>query len=214
MSDQITLKADKRDSAGTQVAKKLRRAGIVPGVVYGGRQDSYPIQVNAIEFRDILRKSASENILVNLEIAGAKEKSKLALIQQVQHDPLTGAFLHVDFNAVRDDQVIHATVPIELHGEPIGVKHGGLLDHQLHSMEVECLPADLPERLVFDVAELDVGKALHVGEVEYPKGVAPSLHEGVVIAIVSETRAAKSEGSVGGEDGGEGEAGADAEGGE
>ncbi len=213
MSDHVTLEADKREDAGTQVAKKLRRQGIVPAVVYGGKQDCYPIQVNAIRFRDILKSSASEQILVNLQIAGAKEKDKLALIQQVQHHPLTGDVLHIDFNAVQEDVHIHASVPIELTGEPVGVKHGGILDHQLHQVEVSCLPADLPSMLSFDVSNLDINDALHVGEVSFPEGVEPGADGGVVIAIVSESSAAKSEGEEE-EAAAEAEAAADAEGAE
>ena len=91
------------------------------------------IQVKESKFSDIFRKQSSANFLVNLEIEGAEEKSKLAFVQDVQRNPLTDGFVHIDFRAVLDDEIISATVPIHLEGESIGVKSGGLLEHLLHS---------------------------------------------------------------------------------
>jgi large subunit ribosomal protein L25 len=186
MSQHLTLAASKRDGAGTQIAKKLRAQGIVPAVVYGGQQDNYPIQVDAIAFRDVLKASASEHVLVNLQISGAKEKDKLALIQHVQHHPITGKVIHIDFNAVNEDQEIHSKVPVELHGDPIGVSHGGLLEQMIYEFEVKCLPKDLPEMIKAEVSGLDVGDALHVSDIVFPEGVAAGVDGEVVVALVSD----------------------------
>ncbi len=199
MADQVTLKAEKREGVGSAAVGRLRRSGKIPGVVYGATQQSYPIQVNAKELGDLLRHSASEQILVNLQIEGAKEADKLALIQSVQHAPLTGGILHVDFNAVAEDREIHARVPVELTGEAKGIKLGGILDTLLHDLEVRCLPKDLPEALRFDVSDLGIGESLHIGDASFPDGVTPVLEPGVLIAIVNETRAARSEGAGDGE---------------
>ena len=102
MADQINLPAEKRESMGTTSVGRLRRDGKIPGVVYGASQDNYAIQLSDKAFRDILRNSASEQILVNLQIEGAKEANKLELIQEVQYHPLNGQILHFDFNAVND----------------------------------------------------------------------------------------------------------------
>jgi len=214
MADQINLKAEKRDAIGSAAVGRLRRAGLIPGVVYGASQDNYAVQINSKAFEDILRHSASEQILVNLQIEGAKESDKLALIQSVQHNSLSGKILHVDFNAVSEENEIHARVPVELTGEAIGIKQGGILDTLLHDIEVHCLPRDLPSMLSFDVSALDIGDSLSIGGVEFPEGVSTSLDDSVLIAIVNETRAALSEetadeeadGTADGEDGdGEGE---------
>lgn len=197
MSEHLTLAATKRQGAGTQIAKKLRRQGIIPAVVYGGHQDTYPIQVNAVAFRNLLKKSASENVLINLEIEGAKEKTKLALIQSVQHNPLTGMVVHIDFNAVSENEEIHAKVPIEIHGEPVGVKSGGLLEQMIHEMEVHCLPANLPDLIIAEVSSLEIGDALHVKDLKFPDGVTSGIDAEVVVAIVSESRASVSEGADG-----------------
>ncbi len=193
MADQVNLQAEKRESLGSAAVGRLRREGLIPGVVYGARQDNYAVQVNAKAFDDLLRNSASEQILVNLQIEGAKEANKLALIQAVQHDSLSGDVLHVDFNAVNEDQEIHARVPIELTGEAIGIKHGGILDTLLHDLEVHCLPKHLPEVLRFDVGDLDIGDSLSIGAAPFPEGVQATLDDSVLIAIVNETRASKSE---------------------
>ncbi len=196
MSQHKTLEAQKREGAGTQIAKKLRRQGILPAVVYGAHQRTYPIQVNALAFRDVLKGSPTENVLVDLRIEGAVEKVKLALVQSVQRDSLSGAVLHIDFNAVSENEPIHARIPVELTGTAVGVKAGGILDHQLHEVEITCLPNDLPEMLHFDVSHLEVGSAIHIGDVAFPKGVSALMDAGVVIAIVSEPSALKSEGGA------------------
>jgi large subunit ribosomal protein L25 len=201
MADQSTLTAEKRELSGSAAAGRLRRSGKIPGVVYGADQDNYSVQIDAKEFGNLLRHSASEQILVNLQIEGAKEANKLALIQSVQHHPLKGEVLHVDFNAVNENRILNARVPVELTGEAKGIKEGGILDTLLHDMEVSCLPKDLPEILQFDVSHLGIADGLHIGEATFPEGVTPALDAQVLIAIVNETRASLSETEGG--DGGE-----------
>ncbi|MEM0969825.1 MAG: 50S ribosomal protein L25 [Verrucomicrobiota bacterium] len=191
MSQRLELDVEMREATGTSVAKKLRREGIVPGVIYGGGQRNYPVQLNEKKFSDMLKGLESENVLVDLKVEGAENPNKLVLIQAVQHNTLTGRINHVDFQAVKEDDQIRATVPIHLTGEPTGVKLGGLLEHQVHQLEVQCLPKDLPESLSFDVTELGLGSALHVGDVSLPEGVSVTVGGQVVIALVAETRTAK-----------------------
>ena len=210
MAQKFQLKTEMREGVGTAVSKKLRRRGLAPGVIYGGEQRSYPVQMEEKAIADLLKNASSENVLVDLEVKGADQPQKLVLIQDVQRHTLNGSIMHVDFQAVRDDHEIKATLPVYLTGEPVGAKEGGLLEHQLHQLEVTCLPKHLPESLTFEVSQLKLGEALHIGDVEYPEGVRPNLGEGVVIAIVVETRTAKA--ASAGEEGeaeGEGEAAAE-----
>ena len=188
MSKHVTLEAQKRTTSGTAAARRSRRAGIIPCVVYGAAQDEYPIQVDAKKFGDLLRHSASDNFLVDLQIEGAKEASKLALIQAVQHHPINGQVLHIDFNAVNENTEIHANVPLELTGVAPGVKAGGIVDQQHHELEVHCLPANLPETLSIDIGELEMGAALHIREITFPEGVHPTLESDVIVVLVSEPR--------------------------
>ncbi|MDF1752609.1 MAG: 50S ribosomal protein L25 [Verrucomicrobiales bacterium] len=211
MAEQATLPAEKREANGTSASKRLRREGTVPAVVYGSKQRAYMIQVKESAFSEIFRKQASDNFLVNLEIEGAEEKSKLAFVQDVQRNPLTGGFVHLDFRAVLDDEIISADVPISLEGESLGVKGGGLLEHLLHSIEIQCKPGDLPEVIVHDVSDLNVGQSVKVGELKFPEGVTTKMDPDVLVGLVAKSRASISAAAAGGEAGGAGEGEAEAE---
>lgn len=217
MASHETLQATKREQSGTGVAKKLRREGIIPAIIYGADQDNYTIQLKSNDFRDLLKKSSSENFLVNLEIEGAKEKTKLAMVQEVQTRALTGDIFHVDFHAVNEDQILTAQLPIELLGEPLGVKEGGVLDHQLRSIEVHCRPADLPEKIELDVTHIDLDGSVHVSDLKFPEGVETPVDGGVVVAMVAAPKVVSDEdetAAAGEGETAEGEGGETAEGGE
>jgi large subunit ribosomal protein L25 len=189
-SNHVTLQAKKRESGGRGAARRLRSQGVVPAIIYGADQDNYSIQVSAREFGTILRSSSGDNFLVDLQIEGAKEKTKLAMVQDIQQDPLSGQLVHVDFHAVNENQTLTATVTIELIGESEGVKQGGVLDHQLHSIDVHCRPADLPEKLEVDISGMVVGDSLHVSDIGVPDGVELTLDDEVVVVQVAEPRLA------------------------
>lgn len=190
-----TLAAEKRELKGTSNSKRLRRAGFVPGVIYGSSQREYTIQLNAKSFGDLARAQGRQNFLVNLEIEGANEKSKLAIVQDIQRNPLTGGLIHVDFRAVSENETIHAVVPIELRGEAVGVKSGGLLDQLVHSIEVLCRPGDLPDSIINNVEELGLGQALKVGQLNLPAGVTVKMDKDVLVAQIAQTRASVSAGA-------------------
>lgn len=193
MAKHETIQAEKREATGTAAVKRLRHQGIVPGVIYGAKQRVYAIQLNAKNFSDVARRHNSPNFIVNLEIEGAAEKTKMAVVQDVQRNPLNGSLVHVDFRAVKEDELISAVVPVELSGDPIGVKSGGLLEQLVHEIEVQCRPDDLPESISNNVEGLDVGQGLKVSELNLPKGVTVRMDGDVLIAIVNQTRAAVSE---------------------
>jgi large subunit ribosomal protein L25 len=188
MSKHVTLNAQKRTTSGTAAARRSRREGLIPGVIYGAKQDEYPIQVDAKKFGEILRASASENFLVDLKIEGAKEAQKLALIQEVQHHPINGQILHIDFNAVREDTEIHANVPLTLTGDAPGVKAGGVIEQQHHEIEVHCLPTNLPETLSADISGLELNDTLQISDLHFPDGVTPTLEGDIIVVLVSEPR--------------------------
>jgi large subunit ribosomal protein L25 len=194
MAKQETLQAEKRDVKGTTASKRLRRAGVVPAVIYGGNSEAL-IQLDAKSFTDLTRKH-SANFLVNIEVTGSGEKSKLAIVQDIQRNPLNGSLIHVDFRAVTENDTIHAVVPIELHGEPIGVKAGGLLEQLVHEIDIQCRPADLPEKIINDVEGIELGQTLKVSDLNLPKGVTVKLDGEVLVAIVNQTRASVSEGAA------------------
>jgi large subunit ribosomal protein L25 len=194
MAKQETLQAEKRDVKGTTASKRLRRAGVVPAVIYGGNSEAL-IQLDAKSFMDLSRKH-SANFLVNIEVNGSGEKSKLAIVQDIQRNPLNGSLIHVDFRAVTENDTIHAVVPIELHGEPIGVKAGGLLEQLVHEIDIQCRPADLPEKIINDVDGIELGQTLKVSDLNLPKGVTVKMDGEVLVAIVNQTRASVSQGAA------------------
>ncbi|MDF1859555.1 MAG: 50S ribosomal protein L25 [Verrucomicrobiales bacterium] len=202
MAKQETLKADKREVKGTTASKRLRRSGIVPGVIYGSSQREYMIQLDSKAFFDLAKKQGSQNFIVNIEIEGADEKTKLAIVQDIQRDPLTGQLIHVDFRAVSENETIHAVVPVHLVGEPAGVKSGGILEHLIHEIEVHCSANTLPDAIENDVTGLELGESLRVSDLNLPEGVITKMDGDVLVGLVTQTRAAASEGG-GGEEGGE-----------
>lgn len=185
MAKKHKLEATHRNRSGSGALKQMRREGLIPAVIYGAGADNENVKVDAKVFSDLLHQSASESILVNLDIQGNK---RLALIQDVQHNSLTNEIVHVDFLAVNENEPITAVIPVEAVGIPAGVKAGGILDLQLHDLEVQCLPKDLPEIIEVDVSALEIGDAIHLGEVAFSEGVTPTLNADVVLAIVSEPR--------------------------
>lgn len=188
MAKKLNLNATKRDSSGSGSAKRLRRIGIVPGVIYGSHQDNYSVQVVEKDFSELVHRSGSANMLLNLRIAGAKEPEKLTMVQAVQRDPLTGRVLHIDFHAVREDEEVTAHIALELLGEAVGVRAGGMLDHQVHTLEVRCKPGDMPERFELDVRHLEIGDAVHVSDIALPPGVEMVTDADVVVASVQEIK--------------------------
>jgi large subunit ribosomal protein L25 len=185
MAKILDLVAQPRSSEGTASVKRLRKAGSIPAVVYGRKKEATNVQVDGKTFSKLLESSASDNILVSLKLDGGEQ---LALVQEVQHDHLRGGILHVDFHAVAMDEEIHAEVPLELVGEAIGAKMGGMIEAIHHALEVRCLPKDLPERITVDVSGLELGKGIHVREITLPEGVRTRLDGDVVIIMCEEPK--------------------------
>jgi large subunit ribosomal protein L25 len=172
MAKQVKLTAEPRETTGRSAIRKLKARGIVPAIVYGGKDKPQPLQVSRRDISLMLSHASGENILVELEIAGEKS-SRMAMIQEIQHSPVGGDVLHVDFHAVSMDEKIEADVPLEPSGLANGVKNfGGLLEQSLRALEVECLPRDLPDKITVDVSSLNIGDSIHVRDIQLPAGVA------------------------------------------
>jgi large subunit ribosomal protein L25 len=145
MAKQVKLSATRRTGTGRSAVRKIKAQGGVPAIIYGGKNKPEPLQVSKRDISLLLSHASGENILVEIEIDG-EAAGRLALMQEVQHAPLGGDILHVDFHAVSVDEMIEADVPLEPTGIAEGVKtFGGLLEQNLRSLEIECLPRDLPE---------------------------------------------------------------------
>jgi len=174
MATQVKLTAQPRTGLGRSAVRKLKTAGNVPAVIYGAKDKPEALQLSRRDINAMLSHAAGENILVELEIAGGA--NRLALVQEVQHAPVSGDVLHIDFHAVSVDEVIEADVPIEPTGIANGVKNfGGLLEQSLRSLSIECLPRDLPDVIRVDVSALNIGDSIHVREIPLPSGVTAKM---------------------------------------
>ena len=173
MAKQVKLAAERRSGTGRSTTRKLRAQGVVPAVIYGSKDKPENLQISKRDIDALLSHASGENILVELEVsADGKTSSRTALMQEIQHSPVSGAVVHVDFHAVSMNEVITAEVPVEPVGTATGVKNfGGLLEQSLRSLEVECLPANLPDRLEVDVTSLNIGDMIHVRDLMLPEGV-------------------------------------------
>lgn len=173
MSKRLGIKAKVRSEIGGRRPRRIRASGRVPAILYGSGT-AQPLELNGREIAEALHGSSSESVLVDLtvEAEGGATTKKMALIREVQHDPLRDTIEHVDFHQVEENKKLRVEVPVHEIGEAVGVRTGGgILDHALRTLRVECLPKDLPERIDVDVSALEVGQSIHVGEVKLPAGV-------------------------------------------
>ena len=167
---QVRLEAAKRNTFGKGSARALRRAGSVPAVLYGRREDVVPLQVDEHVFRAFLRKN-SENVLIDLDIAD--HGTETAMIREIQQHPvIKRTLLHADFVRVSLDEPVTAAIPIVLSGTPIGVRESdGVLEFPLRELSVHCLPTLLPDEIQVDVNDLNVNEIIHVGDLELAEEV-------------------------------------------
>lgn len=220
-SQRPTLSVDVREERGSRATRRLRRAGLVPGVLYGGSHDE-PVSFKVVD-RELRRIMVDGSALIDVEIGG--EKSVPAILKDRQLHPVRDEVMHVDFLEVDLKEKIRAPVAIELEGgdDAPGVKEGGVLDHAAREVEIEALPTDIPEQIVVDVSALDIGATITLADVNVPEGVE-IVHEHpdevVVASIVLPTKVEEpeieAETEVVGEEGeaAEGEGGEAAGGGE
>ena len=150
--------------------KKLRATERVPAVIYGRHRQPQNLELQVKALEDLVHHSASENILVDLTVQDDPQPKRLALVQDVQHHPLSGEILHVDFHEVAEDERVVITVPVQTVGEAAGVKAGGVLEILRFKLKVRALPKDLPEVITLDVAHLEIGKTIHIGDIAPPPG--------------------------------------------
>ena len=165
------LTVETRDSKGKGPARQTRATGRVPAVVYGGDAEPLSVTINLRDFEKLLHGRFGSHAVVQLDVAGKPECNSPALLKSVQRHPLKGFVLHADFLRIRLDQRIETVVPIELTGQPIGVVSGGVLEHQLRELEVECLALDVPEKILVDVSGLQINDTVHVSELAIPEGI-------------------------------------------
>ena len=193
MANQVKLSARPRVEVGRNALSKVRARGAIPAVLYGARDAATNLEIDKKDIQNLLSRAVGENILVDLEIReGATVSNRTSLIQEVQHHPVRGEIIHVDFHAVSMTEEIDAEVVLEPEGEPVGVKtFGGLLQQSMRSLPIRCLPQNLPSIIVVDVSGLNIGESLHVRDIKLPPGVAAVPDEDLTVFIVSEPTVAE-----------------------
>jgi large subunit ribosomal protein L25 len=187
MSNHAKLSAHVRPEAGSNAVKAVRARDSVPAVIYGSSVQPQNLEINRREFEILLSHAAGESILVDLTVEeNGQSVNRLAMVQEVQHHPLRGDVLHVDFHAVSANETIEASIPIEPQGEADGVKNfGGILEIVLRDLAIRCLPKDLPEVLHVDVSGLLVGDAIHVRDIPLPNGVETALDGDITVLSIA-----------------------------
>ncbi len=176
------LTAERREGRGTGVARKLRSAGRIPAVLYGHDQESQPLSVDAHDMFKVLHTSAGANVLVDLKV---DDTEHLVLPREIQRNHIRDTIVHVDFLVVSRTETIQVNVEIVDVGEAPGVKQGGVVDHHMREVVVECFPQDVPEHLEADVSRLDLNDVLHVSDLVAPKGVTILTNpEETVLAVI------------------------------
>jgi large subunit ribosomal protein L25 len=180
-AEQLSVK--KRSLEGSSAARRMRGMGRLPGVIYGTGAEPTAVEVETHAVELVLHHHQSETILIDIDLEG--EGNVSVLLKDVQHHPVTGALVHVDLQRVSANETLQVEVPLELVGEPEGVKAGGLLDHILHAILVECLPADLPETVNVDVSALHIGDSVHVSDVVVNDKITVVTDADAMVALVA-----------------------------
>ena len=201
--ERVKLLVQNRAVLGSAESRRLRRQGLIPGVLYG-REDPVSISIPERDLRTALTSKGGLNAVLDVVVDGGKAHS--SVLKEYQQDPVRGLITHVDLQEVRLDQPIHATVPLQLRGEPVGVKEGGVLSQVTNDLNVEALPMEVPEHLEADVSELAIGDSLRLSALTVPEGVTllDDLEETVLATVTAPTREIEPE-PVEGEEAAEGE---------
>ncbi len=187
---QSTLLVNKREGVGKSAARRVRKEGSIPAILYGKETEPIPIAVNLIDFKKALSTEAGENTLLELHIKqNAEEITKLALLRDIQFDYLTSKPIHFDFLEVLMKEKLTVKVPVKILGKAYGVKdEHGILEEILREIEIECLPADIPNSYEVDVTQLGIGDSIHISDLAVSEKIT-ILHDPdeTIVTIISPT---------------------------
>jgi len=169
--EQVKLKAEIRTKLGKGEVKKLRKTGLIPAVCYGEGEKSIHLEVQLHDLHKALSTSRGENAVINLKISGGHIKDRTVIVKEVQYDPIRDTIHHIDFQHISLTEVIKVEIPIHAKGDSPGVKEGGVLEHLLWELEIECLPTQIPERIDVDISKLAIGDSIAVKDLILPPDV-------------------------------------------
>jgi large subunit ribosomal protein L25 len=188
--EKINIQSISREEAGKEVAKKLRREGFIPAIIYS-KDINMPIKLPRTQIKLLRAHHFSESTLIEISVENSKQKKPLTVVLKgVQFHPLTEEVIHIDFLRVSMTEKIKVKVPLVVKGEAKGVKEGGVLEQMLWDLEIESLPLDIPEKFEVDISALEIGSSLHVKDIQIPEKIhvinAPSETILTVVAKVEE----------------------------
>ncbi len=185
----VALNVELRENKGKGVARSLRRGGNIPAVMYGLGAPT-ALTINRKELVKIINAGVGGNTLITVNFAG---QQRMAVLRDYQVDPISTELMHADLLEVSMEKVIHVTIPVMMVGNtPEGVKEGGILQHMAREIEVECLPASIPEHIDVDASAMAIGSSIHVGDLKFPDGVkARTEAETVIVTLVAPISDAK-----------------------
>ncbi|HEY8483741.1 MAG TPA: 50S ribosomal protein L25/general stress protein Ctc [Longimicrobiales bacterium] len=190
MATTATLNAAPRQDSGKGPARRLRRAGRIPAVLYGRGEQTRLLSVDGRELERLFSRIPVESTIIDLHVEGERKPIR-ALVREVQTHPFRSEILHVDFYQVHAGERVHVEVPIRLVGHAAGVRAGGILEQVLHNLAVRCLADQIPEAIEVDVTNLEIGQSLHVGDIQVPAGVEVETEaDRAVCTVVAPTVAA------------------------
>ncbi len=181
----MRINAKIRTKTGKGPARKIRSAGKLPAIFYGPEINPITLSVDYMQLEKMLKGKSAENIIFDLRIdSDEKGRSKKVMIKEIQRDPVTREYLHVDLYEIAMGKEIEADIPVHLINIPIGVTNGGILQHIRRVLGVSCMPEDLVDKIDIDVSALDIGQSLHIGDISFPPGLKSMEDENLTIATV------------------------------
>jgi large subunit ribosomal protein L25 len=195
MAETIVIEAEARDRAGKGAARAARRAGMIPGVIYGGKEPPLMINIAQRALTKILKDPAQMTHLYEIKVGGSSHR---ALMRDVQRDPVTDFAIHIDFLRVSGAASIEIEVPVRFVNDDKapGIKRGGVLNVVRHTIELTCRPDAIPEEVVVDLTGLDIGDSLHISAVKLPEGVRPTITDrDFTVATIAAPSAVRAEAS-------------------
>ncbi|MCX7770546.1 MAG: 50S ribosomal protein L25 [Proteobacteria bacterium] len=178
----VSIRLEKRESAGKNHSRALRKDGKIPVVLYSSKNENYLGIVNSKELSKNLKKG--KTILFNIESTDSILNGKRAFIKDIDKDPVSDKILHIDFYIVPEKELIKIDVPIKLTGKPIGVTKGGILEQERHEITIKTMPENVPDFIEVDVSSLDIGDSIHFGEIKLPEGVSLAENPSIAVATV------------------------------
>mgnify|MGYP001570008658 CR=1 FL=1 len=185
--EELILDAEIREEIGKGKTKAMRDKGFIPAVIYADGKEALALKLSHRQLVQLVHQHRIEGVVINLNIKDdKKQKSRPCLVKEIQHDPVLGEIVHVDFNQISLTKAIKVNIPVTVKGEAVGVKlEGGSLEHTLWEIEIECLPTSIPKDIEVDVSALKLGESIHVRDIIVPAGVKILNDSGAIVLTVA-----------------------------